>query len=349
VRAFQEGGTNKFLYTRYANPTVLSVEQTLAQLEGGEAALLFSSGMAASTTTVMALLQAGDEVLCSAAIYGGTLHLLADLLARFGVTTRFLSLDQMRDPTSAVSDRTRLVWFESPINPTLRCVDIRGVAAACRARGVTSVIDNTFASPINQQPLALGVDLVMESATKYLNGHSDVTAGLIAGPAALIARIEKTRRLVGTILDPQPAYALGRGLKTVVLRVAQQNASAQAIAEHLARDPRVSDVCYPGLPQHPDHAIARAQMRGFGGMVTFDLGGSYARAARAFDRLRVVQRAASLGGVESICSLPVLTSQYGHSDDQLRDAGITRGMIRLSVGLEDVADLIADLDQAIGE
>jgi cystathionine beta-lyase/cystathionine gamma-synthase len=349
VRAFQEGGTNKFLYTRYANPTVLSVEQTLAQLEGGEAALLFSSGMAASTTTVMALLQAGDEVLCSAAIYGGTLHLLADLLARFGVTTRFLSLDQMRDPTAAISDRTRLVWFESPINPTLRCVDIRAVAAACRARGVTSVIDNTFASPINQQPLALGVDLVMESATKYLNGHSDVTAGLVAGPAALIARIEKTRRLVGTILDPQPAYALGRGLKTVVLRVAQQNASAQAIAEHLARDPRVSDVCYPGLPQHPDHAIARAQMRGFGGMVTFDLGGSYERAARAFDRLRVVQRAASLGGVESICSLPVLTSQYGHSDDQLRDAGITRGMIRLSVGLEDVDDLIADLDQAIGQ
>jgi cystathionine beta-lyase/cystathionine gamma-synthase len=347
VQAFQEGRTDKFLYSRYANPTVLSVERTLASLEGAEAALLFSSGMAATTTAVMALTQAGDEVLCSAAIYGGTLHVLADLLGRFGLQTRFLTADEMRTPAAAISDRTRLFWFESPINPTLHCVDIRAVAAACRARGVTSIIDNTFASPINQQPIALGVDLVMHSATKYLNGHSDVTAGVIAGPAAAIDRVEKTRRLIGTILDPMPAYALGRGLKTLAVRVAQQNASAQAVAEFLERHPRVSDVFYPGLASHPHHAIARAQMSGFGGMVTFDLGGSYERAARAFDRLHIVQRAASLGGVESICSLPILTSQYGYTDDQLRDAGITRGMIRLSVGLEDAGDLIADLDQAI--
>jgi cystathionine beta-lyase/cystathionine gamma-synthase len=349
VQAFQEGRTDKFLYSRYANPTVLSVERTLASLEGAEAALLFSSGMAATTTAVMALTQAGDEVLCSAAIYGGTLHVLADLLGRFGLHTRFLTAQEMRDPTAAFSDRTRLLWFESPINPTLHCVDIRAVAAACRARGVTSILDNTFASPINQQPIALGVDLVMHSATKYLNGHSDVTAGVIAGPAAAIDRVEKTRRLVGTILDPMPAYALGRGLKTLAVRVAQQNASAQAVAEFLERHARVSDVFYPGLASHPHHAIARAQMSGFGGMVTFDLGGSYERAARAFDRLRIVQRAASLGGVESICSLPILTSQYGYTDEQLRDAGITRGMIRLSVGLEDAGDLIADLDQAIGD
>jgi cystathionine beta-lyase/cystathionine gamma-synthase len=348
VEAYQEGRTDKFLYSRYANPTVASVEQTLAALEGAEAALLFSSGMAATTTAVMALTGAGDEVLCSAAIYGGTFHVLADLLARFGLRTRFLSAQEMRDPAAAISDRTRLFWFESPINPTLHCVDIRAVAAACRARGVTSIVDNTFASPINQNPIALGVDLVMHSATKYLNGHSDVTAGVIAGPAAMVDRVEKTRRLIGTILDPMPAYALGRGLKTLPVRVAQQNASALAVAEFLARDPRVTAVFYPGLSSHPDHAVARSQMRGFGGMVTFDLGGSYARAARTFDRLRIVQRAASLGGVESICSLPILTSQYGYSDDQLREAGITRGMIRLSVGLEDVADLIADLDQAIG-
>jgi cystathionine beta-lyase/cystathionine gamma-synthase len=347
VRAFQEGGTNKFLYTRYANPTVLSVERTLASIDGAEAALLFSSGMAATTTAVMTLTQAGDEVLCSAAIYGGTLHVLADLLGRFGLKTRFLSLDEMRDPAAAISERTRLFWFESPINPTLRCVDVAAIAAACRARGVLSVIDNTFASPINQQPIALGVDLVMQSATKYLNGHSDVTAGVIAGPAALVDRIEKTRRLVGTILDPLPAYALGRGLKTLPVRVARQNASALAVAQFLEADPRVSAVYYPGLASHPDHAIASTQMRGFGGMVTFDLAGSYERAARAFDRLKVVRRAASLGGVESICSLPVLTSQYGYTDDQLRDAGITRGMLRLSVGLEDAADLIADLDQAL--
>jgi cystathionine beta-lyase/cystathionine gamma-synthase len=348
VRAYQEGRAPGYLYSRYENPTVVAVEATLAALEGAERALVFSSGMAATATTLLTLTRAGDEVLCSAAIYGGTLHLLHDLLSSFGVTTRFLSLDELSTLDGIVSDRSKLLWFESPINPTLRCVDIRAVAAGCRARSITSVIDNTFASPVNQQPLALGVDLVMHSATKYLNGHSDVTGGVIAGASAFVARVEQVRRLVGTILDPMPAYALGRGLKTLPVRMARQNASAQAIAEVLERDARVSSVLYPGLASHPDHAVARAQMRGFGGMVTFDLGGSYERAARAFDRLKVVRRAASLGGVESICSLPILTSQFGYSDAQLRDAGITRGMIRLSVGLEDVEDLIADLDQALG-
>jgi cystathionine beta-lyase/cystathionine gamma-synthase len=239
------------------------------------------------------------------------------------------------------------VWFESPINPTLRCVDVRKVADACRARGVLSILDNTFASPINQQPLALGIDLAMQSVTKYLNGHSDVTGGVVTGTKALLDPIEKTRRLVGTVIDPTPAYALGRGLKTLPLRVARHNATAQAVAEYLARDPRVTQVYYPGLPSHPDHAIAKRQMSGYGGMVCFDLGGDYARAARVYDRLQVVKRAASLGGVESLISMPVLTSQWGHTDAQLRDAGVTKGMLRLSVGLEDAADLIADLDQAL--
>jgi cystathionine beta-lyase/cystathionine gamma-synthase len=347
VRAYQEGRAPGYLYSRYENPTVVAVERTLAALEGAERALLFSSGMAATATTLLTLTRSGDEVLCSAAIYGGTLHLLNDLLSSFGVSARFLALEALSALDGVASERSKVLWFESPINPTLRCVDVRAVAAGCRARGLTSVIDNTFASPVNQRPLSLGVDLVMHSATKYLNGHSDVTAGVIAGDPALVARIEQTRRLVGTILDPMPAYAIGRGLKTLPVRVARQNASALAVAEFLERDPRVSSVLYPGLASHPDHAIARAQMSGFGGMVTFDLGGSYERAARAFDRLTLVRRAASLGGVESICSLPVLTSQFGHTEAQLREAGITPGMIRLSVGLEDVADLIADLDQAL--
>jgi len=235
----------------------------------------------------------------------------------------------------------------SPINPTLRCVDIRAVAAACRTHGVVSVIDNTFASPINQQPLALGVDLVMQSATKYLNGHSDVTAGCVTGPKALVDRIVPSRRLLGTILDPLPAAALGRGLKTLALRVARHNANAQAVAEFLGGHRRVSQVYYPGLPGDADHALASRQMTGFGGMVCFDLGGRYDRATACFDQLRLIKRAASLGGVESIVSLPVLTSQWGHSDEQLQAAGITRGMLRLSVGLEDPEDLIADLDQAL--
>jgi cystathionine beta-lyase/cystathionine gamma-synthase len=348
VQRYQEGKSPQFLYSRYANPTVQAAEAKIAALERGEAALIFGSGMAATATTVMALLKQGDEVVCSAAIYGGTLHLLHDVLGRFGVTTRFLSLEEMRHPERVLSDRTRLCWFESPINPTLRCLDIRAVAAACRARGVISVIDSTFASPINQQPLAMGVDLVMHSATKYLGGHSDITAGAIVGSAALVSKVEGMRRQIGSVLDPYAAYALSRSMKSVHVRVERQNANALAIAEFLEGDRRVPRVFYPGLPGHPDHVIAKAQMSGFGGMVCIDLGDQYEPAARTFDRFKVIQRAASLGGVESIASLPVLTSQWGYTPEQLLDAGITRGMIRLSVGLEDVRDLIADLDQALG-
>jgi cystathionine beta-lyase/cystathionine gamma-synthase len=348
VLAYNEGRSQKYLYSRYTNPTLVSVEKKVAALDRAEAALVFSSGMGATATILMAHARAGDEVVCSAAIYGGTLHLLNDLLANFGIAVRFVSLDQLAAPDRALTDRTKIVWFESPINPTLRCVDVRRIADACRARGVLSVIDNTFATPINQQPLAMGVDLVMQSATKYLNGHSDVTGGVVTGSSALVDPVGKARRMIGTVMDPYPAYALGRGLKTLPLRMAKHNANAKAVAEFLAADRRVSQVYYPGLASHPDHAIASRQMTGFGGMVCFDLGGSYDRAARLYDRLQVVKRAASLGGVESLVSMPVLTSQWGHSDDQLREAGVTRGMLRLSVGLEDAVDLIADLDQALG-
>ena len=346
VRDYNEGRTTKFLYTRYGNPTVFAVEEKLARLEAAEAALLLSSGQAATASALVGLVAAGDEVVCSAAIYGGTLHLLNDLFGKLGVTPRFVRIEDLRQPERVISDKTKVLWFESPINPTLRCVDIRAVAAACRARGVFSILDNTFASPINQQPIPLGIDLVMHSATKYLNGHSDVTAGVIAGPASLVSRIEKVRRMFGTILDPHAAYALGRGLKTLAVRVERQNATAGAVAEWLSKDSRVHRVYYPGLQDHPDHDIAAGQMRGFGGMICLDVG-SYERAARFFDRLRLIQRAASLGGVESLCSLPVLTSQWGHSEDELREAGISAGMARLSIGLEDTEDLIADLDQAL--
>jgi cystathionine beta-lyase/cystathionine gamma-synthase len=348
VAAYNLGTSTKYLYSRFANPTIVSVERKLAALERAESALLFSSGQGATTTILMAHVKAGDEVVCSAAIYGGTLHLLGDLLTRFGVQARFVTIEELAEPERVLTAATRLVWFESPINPTLRCLDIAKIAAACRARGVLSVIDNTFASPINQQPLALGVDLAMQSATKYLNGHSDVTGGSVAGPSALVDPIAKVRRLVGTVMDPYPAYALGRGLKTLPLRVARHNANAQAVAEFLAADRRVSQVYYPGLRSHPDHAIAKRQMTGFGGMVCFDLDGRYDRAEKLYDRLKVIKRAASLGGVESLISMPVLTSQWGHTDDQLRAAGVTKGMLRLSVGLEDAEDLIADLDQALG-
>ncbi|HEX5474287.1 MAG TPA: aminotransferase class I/II-fold pyridoxal phosphate-dependent enzyme [Vicinamibacterales bacterium] len=349
VRAYNEGRSSRFLYSRYGNPTVVAVERTIAALEGAETALLLSSGMAATSTALLALLRAGDEVVCSAAIYGGTLHLVADLLPKFGIQPRFATLEDLAAPDRLIGDRTKLVWFESPINPTLRCVDIAAIAGACRARGVLSVVDNTFASPVNQQPLALGIDVVMHSATKYLNGHSDITAGALAGPAASLAAVDHARRMLGTVLDPAAAYAIGRGMKTLGVRVDRQNASALSIAQWLERDPRVSRVYYPGLASHPDHTLAARQMRGFGGMICIDLDGDLRRAEAFFDRLRVFRRAASLGGVESLCSLPVLTSQWGHTDAQLAQAGVTRGMARLSVGLEDPQDLIEDLDQALNQ
>jgi cystathionine beta-lyase/cystathionine gamma-synthase len=340
VLAYAEGRTPAYLYSRYDNPTVVAVETKLAEIDGAEASVVFASGMAAVSTAIFGLLQPG-------AIYGGTYHLLHGLASRFGITTRFASLDEFRAPAGLIGPRTRLVWFESPINPPLQVVDVAAVAGACRAAGVLSVVDNTFASPLNQPVLAMGVDLSMQSVTKYLNGHSDVTGGVLSGRRDTIGKLAKARRLLGGVLDPQPAYALGRGLKTLALRVARHNDNALAIARALDGHAALAAVHYPGLASHPDHAIAARQMRGFGGMVCIDLGGDFERACRAFDRLRVVRRAASLGGVESLCSLPVLTSHTRFTDAELARAGVTRGMLRLSIGLEDAADLIADLEQAI--
>jgi cystathionine beta-lyase/cystathionine gamma-synthase len=347
LEEYQRGTSGKYIYTRYANPSVEAVEEKLAVLEGAEAALVTSSGMAATSTALFGLLRAGDEVVCAAAIYGGTLHVITEFLDRFGVVARFAALEELAAADRVIGPKTRVLWFESPTNPTLRCVDIAAVARACRARGVTCVIDSTFASPANQQPLALGVDLVMHSATKYLNGHSDVTAGALVGRRDLIDRLQPARKFFGGVLEPTSAYALARGMKTLGIRVERQNASALRVAQWLERDPRVSRVFYPGLPSHPDHEVARRQMRGFGGMVCCEVRGGYEAACRAYDALRVFQRAASLGGVESLCSLPVLTSQYGFTDAQLASAGVTRGMMRLSVGLEAPDDLIADLAQAL--
>jgi cystathionine beta-lyase/cystathionine gamma-synthase len=347
VAAYQAGTLDAYLYSRYENPTVVAVERKLAAVDGAEASLVFSSGMAATAHILLTLLQAGDEVVCSAAVYGGTFHLIHDLLPRLGVTRRFAALEELKDPTKIIGPNTRVLWFESPINPTLRCVDIRAIAAACRARGVVSAFDNTFAGPLNQPVLSFGVDLSMQSATKYLNGHSDVTGGVVSGARSLIQSIGKTRRLLGGIMDPQPAFALGRGLKTLPLRMAQHNANATALARHFERHAALVKVCYPGLQSHPDHAVAARQMSGFGGMVTIDVKGGQEAAFRAFDRLQLIKRAASLGGVESICSLPILTSHTGMTDDELERAGVSRGMMRISVGLEDASDLIADLEQAL--
>jgi methionine-gamma-lyase len=347
VVKYTEGRLNGYLYSRYENPTVVAAEQKLAAVDGAPQALLFSSGMAAISTALLTLLKAGDEIVCCSAIYGGTFHILEDLLPKLGIVRRFVPLDALTNPASVIGPKTKIVWFESPINPTLRCVDVRKVAAACRQAGVISAIDNTFASSINQPVLSMGIDVSMQSCTKYLNGHSDVTGGVLSGAADLIARMAKMRRLLGGVMDPLPAFNLARGLKTMALRVAQHNANALQVAQYLEQQPQIERVYYPGLSSHPDHAIAKSQMKGFGGVVTIDVKGGKDGAFRTFDKLKVIKRAASLGGVESICSLPILTSQYGLTDEELTKAGVTKGMIRISIGLEDAEDLIADLDQAL--
>ena len=347
VIKYQEGKLNGYLYSRYENPTVVAVEQKVAAVDGAEAALLFSSGMAAISTTLLTLLKPGDEILCSAAIYGGTFHIIEDLMTKFGVERRFITLDDLANLDRVIGPKTKMVWFESPINPTLRCVDVRKVAAACKKAGVMSVIDNTFASALNQPVASMGIDLSMQSATKYLNGHSDVTGGALSGSKSVIAPLAKARRLLGGIMDPIPAFALGRGIKTMPLRVAQHNANALKVAQHFENHTALECVHYPGLTSHPDHAIAKGQMSGFGGVVTLDVKGGRDAAFRVFDQLKIIKRAASLGGVESICSLPILTSQYGLTDDELVQAGVSKGMVRISIGLEDASDLIADLEQAL--
>jgi cystathionine beta-lyase/cystathionine gamma-synthase len=347
LRRHLEGDEELFLYTRYANPTVRALEEALAAVEGAEAALALSSGMAAMTTAVTSLVRAGDEVLASAALYGGTMHLLTDFLPRFGVTARFVPTADLARIDRVAGERSRLLIVESPTNPTLEVVDLEAVCASAHARGVAVVVDNTFATPLLQRPLALGADLVMHSLTKALAGHSDLIGGALAGARARIDPARATMKVLGGCLDPHAAFLVLRGLKTLHLRVPRQCENALALARRLEGHPAVLRVLYPGLSSHPGHKVARRQMSAFGGMVTLVLAGGLPAAERFYDRLRLVARAASLGGVESLASLPVHTSHYGLPEDKRREAGIDPGMVRLSLGVEDADDLIADVEQAL--
>jgi methionine-gamma-lyase len=300
--------------------------------------------MGAMSAAMMALVSQGDEVIASTALYGGTYKLLRDVLSRFGVRSRPVAPESLADECGRGG--ARLCVFESPTNPTLRVLDMAAAAKAARAAGALSIVDSTFAPPIIQRPLESGVDLVMHSTSKFLNGHSDHLGGAILGRAELVERVRDFYSRLGAVLDPQVAYDLLRGLKTLAVRVERQCASALAVARWLAEERAVQRVHYPGLPSHPDHELARRQMNGFGGMVTFSVG-TRERAFRFWDRLRLIARAASLGGVETLTSLPILFSHTGYSESELQRAGVDEGMVRMSVGLEDPEDLIADLRQAL--
>lgn len=347
MRRYLDGDEELYLYTRYANPTLRALEETLAALEGAEDALVLSSGMAAISTGLLSLVSGGDEVLASSALYGGTARLVREILPALGVPGRFLSPAQLGELGRHVGPRSRALVVESPTNPIVEVLDLQALAAQAHEHGIAVLVDNTFATPLLQRPLALGADLVMHSLTKALGGHSDIMGGALVGSRARVEKARAVMKVMGGCLDPHSAFLAQRGIKTLHLRVARQCENALALAQHLERHPKVTAVLYPGLPSHPGHAVARRQMSAFGGMVSFVPRGGLAAAERFYDGLRLVSRAASLGGVESLVSLPVHTSHHGLSEAQLREAGIDPGLVRLSMGVEDAADLIADVDGAL--
>jgi cystathionine gamma-synthase len=346
---YHRGELEREEYGRYGNPTVRAAERKIAALDGADDALLFASGMSAITTTLLATLRAGQHIVLTRDGYRRTRQFIETVLPRYGITATLVdpgdwkALDAAIDPT-----KTRVVFSESPTNPWLRVVDMERLAALKKKhRAVKFIIDSTFATPVNQRPLAWGVDLVVHSATKYLGGHNDLLAGTVSGAAPLIAAVRDFRGILGGVLDAHAAYLLVRGAKTLALRVARQNATAQRVAEVLEGHPRVERVCYPGLTGHPDHTHARLQMKGFGAVVSFVVASDDAGTRRFIDACKLAVVAPSLGGVETLIEQPATMSYYGLSEDERAAMGIPVGLVRLSVGVEDADDIIADLMHAL--
>jgi cystathionine gamma-synthase len=335
-------------YGRYGNPTVRELERRVAALEGAEDAVAFPSGMAATSSTLLALLKAGDHVVLFRDCYRRTRQLVTQTLLRFGVEHTVVDAGDLSAMEAALRPNTRMVITESPTNPLNYCVDLERLSAITKAKGrVRTLVDSTFATPVNSQPLGLGIDLVLHSATKYLSGHNDVLGGVVAGPSHLISLLRDTRGVLGTIMDPHAAFLIMRGLKTLALRVERQNQSALTLAKALERHPKVEHVYYPWLESHPSYPIAAAQMRGGGAVVSFVVRGGRAAASRVVDAVRIPQIAASLGGVESLIEQPAIMSFFELGDDDLQKIGINPALIRLSVGIEEACDLTSDLLSAL--
>lgn len=334
------------LYTRYGlNPTIFALEETLADLEGAEMAWAFCSGMAAETS--LFLTHGREGIICIGDAYGGTLELLASQLPLLGIKTHLILGNELHRLDALLAEGAKLVFFETPTNPTLELFDIQAIANIAHARGAKVAVDNTFASPVNQRPLELGADFVVHSATKYLGGHSDLTAGTLMGSKELLMPVWNWRKNIGSMIAPETAALLSRSLRTLVVRVRQQNASAQAVAEAMAHHPKIARVYYPGLPDFPGHALAKRQMHGFGGMMSIEIKGDGDEATRVADRLRLFALAPSLGGAESLVTQPCTTTHHGLTLEERTRRGISDAMLRLSIGLEDSDDLIADLLQAL--
>lgn len=334
------------LYTRYGlNPTIASIEQKLASLEGAEMAWAFCSGMAAEAALFMTHGRKG--IVCLGDAYGGTLELISSQLPLLGIPGHFLLGNELARLDELLSQGVSLVFLETPTNPTLEIFDLHAIAKLAHAHGALVAVDNTFASPVNQNPLALGADFVVHSCTKYLGGHSDITAGALMGSKDLLMPVWNWRKNLGTAIAPEVASQLARSIRSLPVRVRAQNAAAQTIAEAMAKHPKVSRVLYPGLPDFPGHELAKKQMSGFGGMLTIEVKGNGDDATRVADKLKLFALAPSLGGVESLITQPCTTTHHGLTPEERTRRGISDTMLRLSVGLEDPADLIADLEQAL--
>jgi len=346
MKRWAEGKSDAYIYTRYGNPTLTIAQDKIAALEGAEAAMVTASGMAAISSALLSVLSAGDEVISTYQVYGGSYRLMRDMFPRLGITVRHVESD-LEGIEDLLTPRTKALYIETPTNPTLRLVDLRKAVAFAKRHNLVSMIDNTFASPALQKPIELGFDLVMHSATKYLSGHSDIIAGAVAGRADLIKKVRDCVIYLGGSMDPETAFLLIRGMKTLGVRIEKQCDTALKVAKFLEKHPKVARVHYPGLKSHPDHKLASQQMKNFGAMLAFDLKGGLPAARRFCDRTRIFLLAVSLGGVESLVVLPIYTSHYNMSLEELRKASVEPGTVRVSVGLEDPDDLIEDLRQAL--
>ncbi|MEX2502331.1 MAG: cystathionine gamma-synthase family protein [Trueperaceae bacterium] len=344
------GKADGHVYNRYTNPTVDAFEEKVRQLEGGEAASAFASGMAAIHTTLFALLAPGQHVVSIKDTYGGTSRIFLNHLPKVGVACELCDTDDHDQIEARIDEGLDLLYLESPTNPTCKVLDIARLAARARAQGATVVVDNTFATPINQLPLTLGADLVIHSATKFLGGHADALGGVLVGDAELVRTVTDYREINGSALYPEAAYMLLRGMKTLQIRIERQNASALRIATWLSRHPKVARVFYPGLESDPGHEISKRQSPGgFGGMLAFELHGDF-EAVRIFaPALQLAHRAANLGAVETIIAPPRTGSHVELTADERASLGIPEGLVRYSTGIEDADDLIADLDQALAQ
>ena len=342
-----QGKTAGHIYSRNTNPTVQAFEEKVAQLEGAQAATGFASGMAAISNTLFTFLSPGDRIVSIKDSYGGTNKLFTEFFPRFQIDVTLCDTADHGAIEKAVAEGCRMLYLESPTNPTLKVVDIAGLTLKARETGALVVVDNTFATPILQSPLELGADLVLHSATKFLGGHADALGGVVCGPSELIAQIFHFREINGAALDPMAAYLLLRGMKTLHLRVHRQSENALKIARHLESHERIEHVFYPGLESHPQHEVAKRQMKAFGGILSFSIKGGFEAVCRALPRLNYAHRAANLGAVETIAGPPATTSHVECTAKERAAMGIPENLVRYSVGIEDVDDLIADLDQAL--